>query len=256
MVRARDHSLRTVRSRVGRVRLPLLILLALLTAAALAPAALAVDPWSTGDGSWLWQNPAWDANTIRDQTFLPDGLTGYQVGNGGLILKTTDGGGTWRQSQSGTLANLTSVSFTGADGCAVGAHGTVIVTADAGATWTKVDSGTESDLLGVHFAPDGLSGWAVGFKWDEVEHGDRSVILKSTDGGASWSVQKANIPGAALGRDVARHELCSRRRRHRDQRGDHLDGAQYRRRRDDVGSRHGELDGDALRGRVRRRRRD
>ena len=172
-----------------------LVVVLLLTAAALAPAALAVEPWSTGDGSWLWQNPAWDANTIRDQTFLPDGLTGYQVGDGGLILKTTDGGGTWRQLRSNTLATLTSVSFDGPDGCAVGTNGTVVVTADAGLTWLNAPSGTDSHLLGLTFAPDGQTGWAVGYRYDDVAREYLSIILKTADGGSSWGVQKQDISG-------------------------------------------------------------
>ena len=156
--------------------------------------SLAVEPWSTGDGAWLWQNPWRDGNTVRDQTFLPDGVTGYRVGSCGLILKTTDGGMTWRQLQSGSLATLTSVSFVGAQGCVVGAYGTALVTSDAGVTWSSVASGTESHLVGVALGSDGLTGWAVGFR-DDPSLGERSIILKTIDGGASWSVAGQNVPG-------------------------------------------------------------
>ena len=104
-----------------------------------------------------------DANTVRDQSFLPGGVVGYRVGSCGLILKTTDGGATWRQLQSGSLATLTSVSFVGSRGCVVGANGTALVTSDAGVTWSSVASGTVSHLVGVALGSDGLDRAGRGF---------------------------------------------------------------------------------------------
>src|SRR6185369_14485320 len=40
-----------------------------------------------------------------------DSLTGWVVGNGGLIWKTTNGGSTWPSQTSGTTTNLRSVHF-------------------------------------------------------------------------------------------------------------------------------------------------
>lgn len=186
-------------ARLSRTLVLLLALIVATTLVALWPSvSLAVEPWSTGDGAWLWQNPWRDGNTVRDQTFLPDGVTGYRVGSCGLILKTTDGGVTWRQLQSGSLATLTSVSFVGARGCVVGAYGTALVTSDAGVTWSTVASGTESHLVGVALGSDGLTGWAVGFR-DDPSLGERSIILKTIDGGASWSVAGQNVPGQLWG---------------------------------------------------------
>ena len=48
-----------------------------------------------------------------------------------------------------------------------------------GQTWTQISSGTIKSLRSVEFANDYI-GWAVG---------DGGTILKSTDGGSSWSSQ-------------------------------------------------------------------
>lgn len=72
----------------------------------------------------------WNAATIADGT-------AWAVGDGGAILRSTDGGLTWIAQASGTSENLYAVHFADAQrGAAVGRRGTVVVTADGGATWT------------------------------------------------------------------------------------------------------------------------
>jgi photosystem II stability/assembly factor-like uncharacterized protein len=99
---------------------------------------------------------------------------GYAVGLSGQIYRTTDGGTTWTQQNSGSRANLRGVFFLDDDnGYVVGDTGTVLVTNNAGETWTVVDAGTHLNLWDVQF----LNG-AVG-----VAVGQGGVILKSTSGG-------------------------------------------------------------------------
>ena len=66
--------------------------------------------------------PAWKPNTWVPQNRLPtanelfavdfvDATHGWEVGGGGVILSTADGGTTWKEQVSGTGANLTGVHF-------------------------------------------------------------------------------------------------------------------------------------------------
>ncbi len=78
--------------------------------------------------------------------------SGTAVGNDGTILRTTDGGTTWKQQTSGTTEDLYDVSFTDSDnGTAVGSDGTILRTTDGGTTWTRQTSGTTETFYGVSF---------------------------------------------------------------------------------------------------------
>jgi hypothetical protein len=58
---------------------------------------------------------------------------GYVVGNNGTVLYTTDGGGNWIESTSGTTASLYGIHFWNPDtGMAVGTEGTIIFTGNGG----------------------------------------------------------------------------------------------------------------------------
>ncbi|MBX3747275.1 MAG: hypothetical protein KF833_18355 [Verrucomicrobiae bacterium] len=126
-----------------------------------------------------------DAETPRGPRDLyavhfADEQRGWVVGDGGVILRTEDGGATWRRQMSGTDADLRSVSTVdGTNGWAVGWDGIVLRTADGGATWGAQTSGIRERLLSVAFA-DGQRGWAVG---------EAGTILRTEDGGASWREQ-------------------------------------------------------------------
>ncbi len=115
------------------------------------------------------------ANTCRGGQYV-DPSTATVVGadsQGGLILRTTDGGITWTRQLAGT-SPLLGVSFVDADtGTAVGAEGTILHTTDGGATWTLQSSGTTVPLSGVTFV-DANTGWAVG---------EGGTILHTTTGG-------------------------------------------------------------------------
>ena len=72
---------------------------------------------------WCWQNPLPQNFHLTSVDFV-DELTGWAVGGGGTILKTTDGGTTWIKQTSGTGTWLNSVSFTDSDnGTIVGGTG-------------------------------------------------------------------------------------------------------------------------------------
>jgi photosystem II stability/assembly factor-like uncharacterized protein len=94
----------------------------------------------------------------------------------GTILRTTDRGQTWQESQSDPPAWVGGMWFMDAmTGVMCGAQGWA-ATADGGETWTPVPSGTTRNLVDLYFQ-DGQTGWAVG---------GTGTIVKTVDGGATW----------------------------------------------------------------------
>ncbi|MEZ5966098.1 MAG: YCF48-related protein [Planctomycetota bacterium] len=97
------------------------------------------------------------------------------------VLRTTDGGTSWQQVGP-PGASLRGVHFRDANtGWAVGRD--IWRTDDAGQTWTQqMRAGAE--FTDVDFA-DANVGWAVGFA---------SQVVRTTDGGATWTVQNPHTP--------------------------------------------------------------
>ncbi len=150
------------------------------TAPLIAAAGGAADTaWVTvlPGGGWFVQASSTTAD-LNGVFFLPDGRTGWAVGAGGAIVRTTDAGTTWSRQASGTSYTLNGVWFTGAtEGWAVGQGGTVVRTTNGGATWTRLTNiGQGEALMDVHFAtPD--TGWVVGAS---------GLVLRTFDRGGSW----------------------------------------------------------------------
>jgi len=112
------------------VTIKLSLATALLVLLILAQTAVAASPYpndlNTGAGPWLWVQPDWQGATINSISFA-DANTGWAVGIGGTILKTTDGGATWNAQNSGTTYNLSSVDFVdSSNGWAVGSVGGIV----------------------------------------------------------------------------------------------------------------------------------
>ena len=76
------------------------------------------------------------SNTLKNLNavhFPVDDKTGYVVGNGGLILKTSDEGISWNQLRPGTKNNLLDVEFNDNNtGYVVGINGTILKTTNGG----------------------------------------------------------------------------------------------------------------------------
>ena len=111
-------------------------------------------------------------------TIRVHGQTGYGVGAGGLIYKTSNGGSTWDSLTSGTEKYLNSVFFTNAtNGYVAGFEGTILKTTNGGLTWNPQTSGTGSDLTSIFFV-DAVTGIAVG---------SSGSIIRTTNSGGTWS---------------------------------------------------------------------
>ncbi len=170
----------SIESRVGRLFAHVSMALILVVSLALPTMAIAA-PVPT----WTWQNPLPDGSSLSSVQFV-DANTGWAVGDGGTIVKTTDGGASWNSQNSGATTRLSCVQFVDANtGWAVGDGGTIVKTTDGGATWSAQNSGTTNQWLSSVCFVDSNRGWAVGFDYGS----GLGSILKTTDGGVTWVPQ-------------------------------------------------------------------
>ncbi len=138
-----------------------------------------------------WSAQTSGVTTDLNSVSFPEGTqVGYAVGEGGVILKTTDGGTSWVPQTSGTERGLYAVSFeNNSTGVAVGKSGTAIRTADGGATWDTMSVGATTSLVAAQFV--GTAGIAYTATYDPA---GGSTLYKTTDAGASW--QPLSLPGS------------------------------------------------------------
>jgi photosystem II stability/assembly factor-like uncharacterized protein len=110
------------------------------------------------------------------------------VGDGGIILKTTDGGASWDNITSGTAQNLNSISIiNNSTAIAVGDAGTVLKTTDSGNSWQTVSSNVTDNLLSVSF--NGANGIAGALS---------QTIIYSTDAGSTWITSQSGFFGGGF----------------------------------------------------------
>lgn len=125
-----------------------------------------------------------------------DAQHGWAVGQWGVILATTDGGEHWQQQRLDIDNDrpLFAVHFIDAEhGVAVGLWSLVLTTSDGGKTWVERQMQPPPDsrradlnLLGL-FADDRGTLYATG---------ERGMVLKSTDQGASWRYLPTGYKGS------------------------------------------------------------
>ncbi|MES2725536.1 MAG: YCF48-related protein [Bacteroidota bacterium] len=86
---------------------------------------------------------------INGLTFSKSVNTGFAVASGGRIIKTTNSGNTWVLQNSGTVNDLSAVSFSNNiidTGYIVGDSGLVLMTINGGSSWSMIPSGTTAQL--------------------------------------------------------------------------------------------------------------
>ena len=106
------------------------------------------------------------------------------VGEKGIILRSRDGGLSWKYQNSGTNETLNDVFFSSVrNGFIVGNNATLITTTDAGLQWNPATAGDQSiadfDFFGVGYFPPTQLIAVVG---------EQGLIVISTDGGNTWSM--------------------------------------------------------------------
>ena len=108
------------------------------------------------------------------------------------ILHTTNGGTDWQlQNTDSTAGGYNAMQFTDINnGWIVGDSGKILKTTDGGGNWTQVtntgiDPNSRSKCV---FFLDGNTGW-IGTNDGIINENPQRVILRTTNGGASWTKQ-------------------------------------------------------------------
>lgn len=173
----------------------LLACLTLAAALASAGAARAADGWQV-----VYSRPGNNISAIA----MRDSRNGIAIAGGG-ILRTDDGGVTWKEPSGQPPVGVGQVAF--ADprrAWAVTLSGGIWRTEDGGATWSRQQSGTEAHMsaLAVISADEAWAA-AIGAGFSDVGplQYPASVLLHTTDGGRVW--QQVDVAGFGQFYDVA-----------------------------------------------------
>ncbi len=136
-----------------------------------------------------WRVAVEQTSTSIYGTFMISETIGWKVGAAGKIFKTTDGGQTWNMIYQNDVDgfSFTSVSFVNENiGYVAGSDATVVKTTDGGLNWnTIIISGETNDLKDVCFV-DENTGWVISAV------SSTSNVYKTSDGGASWTLDLVN----------------------------------------------------------------
>jgi len=181
---------------------------------------------SNSGSSWEQQNSGGISERLNS-VYFTDVSTGYAVGNSGRVIKSTSSGVNWIDlGQMAGTPNLYTVYFiTPSTGFAAGAGGKLFKTSDGGTSWQEIATGTTDDIRKILFvdettafmataggkilkSSDGGDTWAATSASDNalysvafispaqgVAVGDKKTILRTTDGGASWTTISSATTG-------------------------------------------------------------
>lgn len=142
----------------------------------------------TSDGGSTWHRVTPPSGAALRSVTYPDLADMWAVGDAGAIVGSHDGGASWFHVLPAVTAQNLRAAWgrTASANWAVGAAGTVALTSVGvdSVTWALGNSaGASNQLEGTCF-PAPLIGYAVGYNGS-------GVILRTDDGGASWSPQSA-----------------------------------------------------------------
>ncbi|MDO8598940.1 MAG: YCF48-related protein, partial [bacterium] len=179
------------------------------TATAIAPTATVTADFNTALARryfGAWTELTTDTSAHLNGVAFPSLTTGYVVGNGGVIRKSTDGGPTWTALTSGTTHDLSDIHCASATTCwvvgsASNSTSIVILKTTDGTSWTSTTptTGTALSLFdGVHCV-DSSTCWAFGMKADAGPSNVSGVVFKTTDGGSTWSLFATQANGLPSG---------------------------------------------------------
>ena len=123
---------------------------------------------------------------------------GWAVGNGGVVLKTSDGGTTWSQEQTPASGQLSKVDFVNSnDGWIVGGA-TILQTTDGGASW-QINS-NPSPYGEYNYSIYCVSSGNQPECW--IAGGNRATnytFVLNSPGSGNWSLQVAGFAGRLAG---------------------------------------------------------
>ncbi|MEI6436228.1 MAG: YCF48-related protein [Bacteroidota bacterium] len=132
---------------------------------------------------WNWMNPLPQGNHLQSVRFINPSM-GFSVGDGGTVLKTTDGGQSWKRLYAGTPSNLTAVFFFNPDTGYVTSENYLFKTTDGGLNWNMGSTYYWGMISDIWFT-DNDTGYFCG------EYG--TGLYKTTNGGTTW-IMSTSIP--------------------------------------------------------------
>lgn len=145
----------------------------------------ATHAWITGTGSVsFYDGSAWSRQTTPvtqtlEQVSFTSTTRGWAVGQGGVIVATSDGGTTWTSQTSPSGQNLWDLDCIGATTtCVAVGNGGVIIRTTNGTAWTSLASPTTQGLWDVDCIST-TACWAVG---------NGGTIVRTTNG-TTWTTQ-------------------------------------------------------------------
>jgi photosystem II stability/assembly factor-like uncharacterized protein len=132
--------------------------------------------WRAANETSTFQPVVAPVGTFRAIHF--SGRLGFAVGDGGTIIRTSDGGTSWTLASTAP-ADLRSVAIdpTGKSVVAAGKSGLLWRSLDSGLTWSQAQVATSVQLNGAAFRQDTSEGWVVG---------DNGTIFYTPDGAQTW----------------------------------------------------------------------
>lgn len=149
-----------------------------------------------GGSDWTRQRPG-IGQTLYAVAQIDQAMV-VAVGAGGMVIRTVDGGENWQVLPSGTKRDLKGVACGDASNwVAVGGNGRIITTDDGGDTWTIRNSGTNTNFDDVCRIDDGAFAAVGHYGCDDW--GCRNQIVRSVDGGVTWSEELSTEPSYEFG---------------------------------------------------------
>jgi photosystem II stability/assembly factor-like uncharacterized protein len=153
--------------------------------------------FATADGGTTWAMlPFPDSSSASiEGVFFVDSMTGWVVGAGGYIRRTTDAGMTWQTQTSPANRKLHRVHFTNpttgwiTGGWQDGSSFLLLKTTNGGSVWQDMSFGSNCYSCEDIWFADSLNGWIVG-----QDASINPFIQHTTDGGANWTAQTPNLP--------------------------------------------------------------
>jgi len=112
--------------------------------------------------------------------YFSDTETGWATGMDGIIIKTEDGGKTWKRLKTDAEFTLFKVAVIGNKGWAIGERGQYLISDDRGNRWEK-----QMDVIRTRF-------WMRDMVFTDAQHGwivgAFGTILHTEDGGSNWKM--------------------------------------------------------------------
>ena len=150
------------------------------------------------DGGGSWKQARVPVRALLTAVHMHDERTGWAVGHDAVILRTDDGGETWRLVHQAPEEELPLLDVWFRDdrtGFAIGAYGYFLVTRDGGDTWASRTI-SEDDFHLNALAPAGSNGKASQRLYIAAEAG---VAYRSDDGGETWRELPSPYAGSWYG---------------------------------------------------------